>query len=219
MTFKVTFFGDSICVGQGVAIHDGWVTRISRDLANLGKRLGIPILTTNASVNGDTTRQALERMPYHVQSHGIDLLIVQFGMNDCNCWRSDRGLPRVSPEAFKANLEEIIDRGLMFGARQVVLHTNHTTTRTVENLPGRQETYQARNEAYNHIIRQVASTHPETILVDMEAAFLKAVQNGTAKVQDLVLEDGLHLSLQGHDLAYQIAAPVVLAQTERLLTS
>ena len=33
--FNVIFFGDSICVGEGVAVHEGWVTRLSQDCQNL----------------------------------------------------------------------------------------------------------------------------------------------------------------------------------------
>ena len=32
---KITFFGDSICTAQYVAIHKGWVTRTSASLAEM----------------------------------------------------------------------------------------------------------------------------------------------------------------------------------------
>ena len=31
---KVTFFGDSTCVGQGVSIYQGWVTKIAKHFTN-----------------------------------------------------------------------------------------------------------------------------------------------------------------------------------------
>ena len=86
-------------------MYQGWVTRVAGQLEDLANETGREIVVANASVNGTTTRQALERMGYEVQSHGVDVLIVQFGMNDCNFWETDRGLPRVSPEAFAGRLE------------------------------------------------------------------------------------------------------------------
>ena len=83
-TIKVYFFGDSICVGQYISIHKGWVTRTSAELEELGKKYNHQIIVSNASANGRITRQALEQMPYEIQSRHPDILIVQFGLNDCN---------------------------------------------------------------------------------------------------------------------------------------
>ena len=82
---RIFFFGDSICFGQGVSPHFTWVTRLSRALdERFSSRADV--LTQNPSVNGNTTRMALERMPYDVQSHAPDVLYIQFGLNDCNGW-------------------------------------------------------------------------------------------------------------------------------------
>src|SRR5438034_624703 len=93
----VLFFGDSICNGQGIAIHKGWVPRLSAGLSELAAAAGRDLVVINSAVNGRTTRQALETMPYEVQSQAPEVLVVQFGMNDCNIWQTDRGNPRVSP--------------------------------------------------------------------------------------------------------------------------
>src|SRR3546814_328317 len=138
---RVTFCGDAICVGQGVSIHSGGVTRSAQSLDRIAESHNCEVVVTNASVNGNTTRQALERMPYEVQSHGVDILIVQFGLNDCNYWQSDGGLPRVSPAAFAANLKEIVERGRAFGAGRIFLHNNHPTTRGRELMPSANTTY------------------------------------------------------------------------------
>ena len=69
-------------------------------------------------------------MPYDIQSHEPDLLLVQFGMNDCNFWESDRGNPRVSLDAFRANLREIYTRAFSFGVHNVIQLTNHPSGRS-----------------------------------------------------------------------------------------
>jgi lysophospholipase L1-like esterase len=107
----------------------------------LAAETGIELWVVNASVNGNTRRQALERMPYEVQSHPLDVLLVQFGMNDCNYWRTYHGLPRVSQAAFRANLAEIIERAFRFGAQRVLLNTNHPTGGDQQALAFTEVTY------------------------------------------------------------------------------
>lgn len=206
---RVFFFGDSVCFGQGVSLYKGWVTRISAELDALSGTLGQDVLVVNASVNGNTTRQALERMPYDVQSHGVDVLIVQFGMNDCNHWQTDRGHPRVSRPAFRANLDEIVDRAVTFGARRILLNTNHPTARDVEPMPASAITYQESNRLYNATIREVAASHSGIVrLNDVERAFLEAVESGDS-LDSLLLSDGIHPSERGHELYFQVVSPAV----------
>jgi lysophospholipase L1-like esterase len=203
---RVIFFGDSICVGQGVSIHSGWVTRIAAELDAISRLRGRELVVTNASVNGNTTRQALERMPYEVQSHGVDILIVQFGLNDCNYWATDKGLPRVSPAAFNANLKEIIERGRKFGARHVILQNNHPTARDQEVLPGTNTTYETSNGRYNAIVRDVASETFEFVsFTDIEAAFERLTGGDRKRLIPFLLKDGLHLSRDGHDVYFDVA--------------
>lgn len=204
---RVTFFGDSVCVGQGVSIFNGWVTRVAGRLEEFADRFGREIIVTNASVNGNTTRQALERMPYEVQSSGVDVLIVQFGLNDCNYWHTDRGLPRVSPESFAANLKEIVSRGLNFGATEVLLHNNHPTTRDSTPMNGTDKTYEDSNREYNAIVRQVADEASDSVVfTDIEKTFHNLVENDRTRLMLLLQRDGLHLSRAGHDAYFAVVA-------------
>ena len=211
---RIFFFGDSICFGQGVSPHLTWVTRLSRALdERFSPRADV--LTQNPSVNGNTTRMALERMPYDVQSHAPDVLYIQFGLNDCNGWETDRGRPRVSRDAFGANLGEMVDRGRIFGAKQVILGTNHPTTRTAR-LPYVDHSYEEANGAYNAVIRQVAQAKG-TLLADAELAFDEAVNAGAARYADLVLVDQLHLSRAGHDLYLRNRLPILSEAIEAII--
>lgn len=204
---RVTFFGDSICVGQGVSIHSGWVTRIAAMLDEMVAEAGREIVVTNASVNGNTTRQALERMPYDVQSQGVDILIIQFGMNDCNYWQTDKGVPRVSPDAFKANLHEIINRGRTFGAKHIFLHTNHPTTRSKIKFPYSDITYEESNKKYNSIIRNVAIERSGQVhFTDIESLILENTGGRNENIAKTLLKDELHLSRYGHDLYFKFVS-------------
>jgi len=206
---RVTFFGDSVCVGQGVSIYRGWVPRVAQDLDGLSGSIGREVLVTNASVNGRTTRQALEDMPYQVQSHGVDILVVQFGLNDCNYWATDKGIPRVSRPAFMANLAEIMTRGRLAGARRILLNNNHPTLRSTDIMPFTSITYEQSNRAYNEAIREVARAETgDVVFTDIERAFLDCVTEGTP-METLLLADGLHLAPAGHDLYAALMLPAL----------
>lgn len=202
---NVFFFGDSICFGQGVSIHKGWVTQISRDLEVIATESGVEITVINAGVNGNTTRLALERMPYDIQSHRPDILVVQFGMNDCNYWNSDGGLPRVSANAFEANLIEIAERATKFGARKIFFNTNHPTTRTDTIFDGTNVTYEQSNSLYNNVIRKVVSNLGDMArLHDVENEFNQAINTHNLQLCTALQADRLHLSEVGHSIYYAL---------------
>ena len=202
---RLVFFGDSICVGQGVSIHRGWVPRLAARIEEVRH----DIVVVNASVNGNTTRQALERMPYEVQSGGLALMILQFGMNDCNYWETDGGVARVSRRAFEANLHEIIERAALFGASAVILNTNHPSLR-VDVLPFTTCSYQDSNREYNETVRRVASDYTGFArLNDIEALFEERVAHRPSSLDEYVLTDGIHLSSKGHDVYLEATWPLV----------
>lgn len=205
MPVNVVFFGDSVCFGQYVSLHKCWVTKVAQKLAATFGDDAVCI--TNASVNGNTTRQALERMSYDLSGLKPDILTVQFGLNDCNYWVTDKGLPRVTLKCFTANLMEILDRAKAFGVRRRFLVTNHPTTRTgfMAGLPITRS-YQQSCEEYNYAIREVAQMAGVDLL-DVELSFYASVVDGSMKA--FLLDDGLHLNVDGH-LAYsKLVYPVM----------
>jgi acyl-CoA thioesterase I len=213
---KIVFFGDSICYGQGISINKGWIPKIAEKLDVLAEKYQLDITVTNAGVNGNTTRLALERMPYDIQSHNYDIVIIQFGMNDCNYWLSDRGLPRVSKKSFEANLIEIIERANNFGAQKIILNTNHPTTRN-DVFPGTHNSYQESNEAYNSIIRNIKKERKDIVLADIEQCIKNMTTQGDFQLQDILLPDCLHLSLYGHELYFDFIYPIIETEVISLI--
>jgi acyl-CoA thioesterase I len=209
------FFGDSICFGQGVSPHKTWVTRISAEVDKRFPDRGVVVV--NSSINGNTTRMALERMSFDVTSHGVLAMLVQFGLNDCNYWVSERGMPRTSERGFQSNLNEILDRANNFGAKRLLLNTNHPTPRTAK-YEFLDRSYEDGNRRYNALIRAVAGSRSDVELIDVESACLSAIAEGKTSLDRLVLSDGLHLSDTGHDLYFQIVAPRVLKAVGDALT-
>lgn len=160
-------FGDSIAAGQHVPVHKSWPVLLSRyEPVQVKARCG------------DTTRLALERMPFDIQAHRPERLIVQFGFNDCNRWDTDGGQPRVSLPAFGANLREIIARARQGGAG-VALLTNHPTRRGTR--------FELERRDYNRVIRTVAGEHG-AVCVDLEPGWNAGY-----------LKDEIHPNAEGHE--------------------
>ena len=206
--YKILFFGDSTCVGQGVSIYEGWVTKIAKELADVTAPDGREICVINSSVNGRTTRQALEDMPYHVQSQKAEIVIVQFGLNDCNYWATDCGVPRVSCEAYIANIKEIISRLKKFSVEHIIVNTNHPTTRTDEKMPNTDMTYQQSNEQYNAALREaIQGLEGNVYLIDIEKRFKESVPE--EDLSNYLLSDRLHLSKLGHNLYFDATFEII----------
>lgn len=161
----IVCIGDSITVGQHLEPPDvPWPVLL---------RVGEKIIV--AGVSGDTTRLGLERFPRDVQIHEPDVVVIQFGHNDCNRWQTDRGLPRVSPEAYAANLREMVERCRVFGAVPYLCSITPSA---------RSEQHAADVRQYDAILRDVARD-ANVAVIDVGAV------TG-------VLPDGLHLDGEGH---------------------
>lgn len=210
---KLYLFGDSICFGQLVSHHLTWISSLSRRLDELSQGR-FSFLIQNASINGNTTRQALERISYDVTSHQPDLVLVQFGMNDCNYWQTDFCVPRVSQRSFEANLIEIAERVLLTGSRHVFLCTNHPSLKgNFSHFPS--ESHSNSNKKYNEIIRNAfefinCEKQPVT-LIDNEKYWLQTLSNKLEmKLESLLLPDGIHLSIKGHELYDSFVGQIIL---------
>jgi lysophospholipase L1-like esterase len=181
----IVVIGDSISFGQHLDdFEPNWPTILC----------GLDRKVINRGVPGDTTRLALERFPRDVQNLNPSAVIIQFGHNDANRWDSDRGLPRVSMSAFKANLYEMIDRCRTFKA------TPFLCTLTPSYRP---DPHPTDCDRYDRVIRQVALDE-SVPLIDARAAFMAELDPRT-----LVMEDGLHLTAAGH-VVYAAAAEKAL---------
>jgi len=211
----VVFFGDSITEGQYVAAPGRWVDIVSGRLLlrYLDHPLNLQLLVRG--VSGETTRQALERFPRDVQAHAPDVVTVQFGLNDCNCWLTDHGLPRVSEAAYRANLVEMIARARRFGAQEIILSNNHTTLRHKKLLDGL--TLEQRRRRYNEIVAEVAAETGVTFC-DIDSGFAGLDADALSK-QLLPYPDWLHLSEAGHRIYASLIGPFVERAVEKVLAA
>jgi acyl-CoA thioesterase-1 len=214
-SITILYMGDSITEGQYVHHSRCWTTLVSSSLRKRYHDHDSDFhFFFNRGVSGETTRQGLERFPRDVQNVRPDVMTLQFGLNDCNCWDSDMGLPRVSEAAYRANLVEMIVRARRFGAERVILSTNHPTLRHKKLASG--QTLEERRKAYNEIVREVGAATGAT-LCDIDRVF--SSHAGASSLNDLLLPepDVLHLSIAGHTLYADAIFPHVAAAVDDIM--
>lgn len=209
---RVVCMGDSITFGQHISPARRWTTHLEQ---RLHERFGgSNVEVVNRGVSGETSRMGLERFPASVQNEEPDVVTLQFGMNDCNCWQTDHGLPRVRVTAFRENLIEMVERSRKFGAREVILATNPRTMRRVPMVSG--ELYEAANERYSEVIREVAHV-TESQLCDVQRAFAE-LDDGELVKTLLPAPDLLHLSEEGNRRYAEVITPYVERAVEALMS-
>jgi len=209
----IVYMGDSITEGQYVEPALRWTDIISHRLDIEYLDTPINLLHLNRGISGETSRQGVERFPAAVQTNRPDLMTLQFGLNDCNCWITDGGLPRVSPAAFKANMIEMIERSRRFGSREIILLTNHPTLRRKVLLSG--ESLDDARKRYNVIVREIARK-TGVVLCDIEKHF-ESLTDPELDAQLLPYPDHLHLSIPGHARYADIIKPLIDEALQRVI--
>ena len=95
--------GDSLSAGYGVAVDATWVALLQRRLTKEGYGYRV----VNASISGDTTGGALNRLPRALELHRPAIVVLELGGND-----GLRGLPLKQVRTnFDAMLKQIKARG------------------------------------------------------------------------------------------------------------
>jgi acyl-CoA thioesterase-1 len=97
--------GDSLSAGYGIPVASGWVALLQRRLDAQGYGYRV----VNASVSGETTGGALERLPRALKLHRPAVVVIVLGGND-----GLRGLPVAE---VRHNLEALVRQSSTAGAR------------------------------------------------------------------------------------------------------
>ncbi|MCH7603342.1 MAG: SGNH/GDSL hydrolase family protein [Planctomycetes bacterium] len=214
MTMRISLIhmGDSITFGQYLDPSLRWTTIVSNCNRKVFAGLDLEIVARTYGVSGETTRMGLERFPQDVQDYTPDILTLQYGLNDCNCWATDKGHPRVSEAAFEANLLEMIARTRVFGAKEIILSTNHRTLRRDTLASG--EVYEDANARYCDIVREVAR-QAEVMLCDIQMTFDGFSDEQLARMV-MPTPDLLHLSEEGNRVYADTIYPYIRQSIESL---
>lgn len=211
---RVVHMGDSITFGQYVDESLRWTSIIFDRLTRKYLNSSINVLSLCRGISGETTRMGLERFPSDVQNLYPDVLTLQFGLNDCNCWLTDMGAQRVSLAAFKANLLEMIERARLFGTKHIILANNHSTLRYKVMLNG--ERFEDANARYSEAIHQVA-VEAQVIFCDIRKEFEKYSREELAEYL-LPYPDQLHLSVAGNQVYANVIWPFIESHVQEVIS-
>jgi acyl-CoA thioesterase-1 len=165
----ILVLGDSLSAGYGIPVEQGWVARLQQRL----DAEGYGYTVVNASVSGETTGGALERLPRALSLHRPAVVLVELGGND-----GLRGLPLTE---LRLNLEGIVDTSRAAGA-DIVL----TGIRIPPNY-GQQYT-----EKFYAVY--------ETLAREQHLAWVPFLLEGIALRDELFQGDGIHPDLQAQPI-------------------
>jgi lysophospholipase L1-like esterase len=205
---KTIFFGDSFIGCPGLPPSCAWPACVERALTD--RFTGIVELEfLIRSATQENTRGALERMQKEVQFEAPDILVIQYGTNDSTHWLSNRGAPIVSQAAFRANLEEMIDRCRRFGITRTVFLTNHRVCLERYDINGL--TPDENTGIYDEITRKVASGAACRV-----ADVRRACEGSVPHL--LCQDDRIHVNSRGAKVYADTVVPIMADVISGLLT-
>lgn len=176
---KIVCFGDSI---TGVYYHTGgrraWCDLLGIALKRIYPKAQIEMI--NAGIAGHNTIHALKRMDADVLSHHPQLVVVMFGMNDSY---------GISPEAYRANLGQIVERARA-GEAEVILMTPNTIYPDYPRYPN------WRLEKFAEIVRRVGR-ELDVPVADCFRAY-QTIQAVDDRAWVRLMNDTIHPNLRGH---------------------
>ena len=204
---KVLFFGDSITQGFW-DIEGGWAGRIRKHydklaLADLEHNEQPYIF--NVGISGETTRSLLQRIEAETRARvwrGEPVVVaVAIGTND-DLFESDEQW--VTPEEFRANLEQIVTILKPLAARIILIGNPAVDeARTVPVFWGDFNYTNRELERSERVIGEVAARH-DLAYVPIYGQFKARLDAG-----DDLLSDGLHPNGDGHQLMSDLILPVL----------
>jgi acyl-CoA thioesterase-1 len=159
--YNILILGDSISAGYGIEQEQGWVNLLNNRLLSQAALYR----AINASISGDTTVGGLARLPQALERYHPTVVIIELGGND--------GLRGYPISKIRANLDQLVQQSLDFGARVLVVGM-----RLPPNYGDRYA------NSFNQLFRDVASHHGIPLIPFM--------LDGIAINPELMQSDGIH---------------------------
>ena len=105
----ILVLGDSLSAGYGIPRAAAWVTLLQQELQRTHPHYKV----INASISGETTSGALQRMPAALKEHRPSIVIIELGAND--------GLRGTPLRITEKNFDSLIQQALASGAKVLLL--------------------------------------------------------------------------------------------------
>jgi acyl-CoA thioesterase-1 len=170
--------GDSLSAGYGVAVDATWVALLERRLTNQGYGYRV----VNASISGDTTGGALNRLPRALELHRPAIVILELGGND-----GLRGLPL---KQVRTNLEKMLTLIKAQGAQPVLIGMRMPTNYGADYADGF-------HALYGELAKQYGAPHLDFFL------------DKVALVPELMQADGIHPTATAQPILLDNVWPVL----------
>ena len=174
----ILIVGDSLSAGYGVAVDATWVALLQRRLTNEGYGYRV----VNASISGDTTGGALNRLPRALELHHPAIVVLELGGND-----GLRGLPL---KQVRANFEAMLGKIKATGAQPVLIGMRMPTNYGPAYADG-----------FHALYGELASKY--------DAPHLDFFLDGVALESELMQADGIHPTAQAQPILLDNVWPVL----------
>lgn len=201
--FTLVAFGDSLTYGYGVLDHIAFTACLKKDFPKWR--------IINKGVNGDTTREALERLERDVFIFKPQIVFIFFGSNDC-ALVEDYYRPMIE---YEKNLRSITELVLSFQHGKE-FHNGTTlpifiTPPPVVDTDFFPFTTSDRVELYANAVKKIAAEYHCPVVDFFSVLWAKKEE----AFEDFFQYDGIHLSNAGYALLYPMIRDVVTEVTKK----
>jgi len=185
--YTIVFFGDSITFGYGVDTEtESFFARI-KNIMQSGMYGNVRII--NSGVSGDDTSEALSRVTTDVTAHNPDLVVIAFGLNDCQN-------KSMTSSKFRANILNMM--AAIPSKTRIILATSNTFLDTGQSL---WKDINGSLEPYMDEVRAIASEKNLT-LIDVNRVWENQLRQDQRHMESFYV-DPTHPSVKGHRLIYE----------------
>lgn|SRR5690554_5685220 len=181
---SLVVLGDSLSAGYGMAQSESWVGVLQQRWAEKYPEITL----INASISGDTTQGALNRLPGVIERHQPDAVFVELGGND--------GLRGFNPTTIADNLVQIIT--------QLQQHNAEVALSQIRIPPN----YGAR---YNQLFANVFPEVAKQQAVPLVPFFMEQI----IEDENLMQGDGIHPNREAQPLIADIMEAYLLELIEK----
>ena len=178
----ILIIGDSLSAAYGMPVEQGWVRLLEQRLASAR----YPYTVVNASISGDTTASALNRLPQALSRHQPAIVVLELGGND--------GLRGLSLTEMKRNLAAMIQAAREQDAEVLLIG--------VQLPPNYGLRY---TERFHAVYHELAEEH--------RLVLVPSLVDGVGTRSDLMQADGIHPNSEAQPLivsrVWQLLRPMI----------
>ena len=176
---KILVIGDSISSAYGMPVNQGWVALLQERL----RSEQLPYEVVNLSISGDTSANALNRLPQSLEQHQPRILLLEIGGND--------GLRGLSLAQMQQNIDSMI--GLAASKEIPVMLVG------IQLPPNYGSHY---TNQFSDIFRRLADQHQVTLL--------PSIVDGIGDDPRLMQADGIHPNAQAQPMMLELVWPKLM---------